>query len=268
MFAEMHDFKTEGSQTIPEDGDDGAQGNNASDPTSSYLGSCRCSKKCNFASRQFDRSPIKKDERSQATAAELRKSFFEIGRLIKLSRRSNLFEVQEDSPIPKLILSIENLIYEKDSNFLLLPVLGLATLCAQPFFLAKEFGVEKARLLLSYSGEFLGQLAGSNSVLTLMKPGAKRGSLAFCEAFEKAEKNESAVHEAKECLAVVKSLGKSRLATPGQMAATLTTLLDFVRYGEEKVNRIRFEHVFQFILLHKPQNVIFYSLVVGRNHTN
>ena len=233
MFAEMHDFKTEGSQTIPEDGDDGAQGNNASDPTSSYLGSCRCSKKCNFASRQFDRSPIKKDDdkRSQAKAAELRKSFLEIGRLIKLSRKSNLFEVQEDSPIQKLYVSIEKLIHETDSKFLLLPVLGLVTLCAQPYLLAKEFGVEKARLLLSYSGEFLGQLAASNSVLTLLKPGAKRGSLAFCEAFEKAEKNESAVQKAKECLAVVKSLCKSRLATPGLMAATLTTLLDFVELG-------------------------------------
>jgi hypothetical protein len=119
------------------------------------------------------------------------------------------------------------------SRYKLISVLGLAAVCAHPHLLAKEFGVDKAQLLLSYSGEFLGQLAASNSVLTLMKPGAIRASLAFCDAFEKAESDESAVHEARarEYLAALKSLCKTQLATPGLLAATLTTLLDFVCLG-------------------------------------
>ena len=239
MFAGTHDFEKEGSQTIPEDGKDRAEAqvNDASDPTSSFLGSCRCFKKINFASRQFDRSPIKKDDdkSTQTKAAELRKSFLELGRLIKDSRKSNLYEVKEESPTKSLLASIGALLLEASpvSRFKLISVLGLAAVCAHPQLLAKEFGVDKAQLLLSYSGEFLGQLAASNSVLTLMKPGAIRASLAFCDAFEKAESDESAVHEARarEYLAALKSLCKTQLATPGLLAATLTTLLDFVCLG-------------------------------------
>jgi len=237
MFADTHDFEKEGPQTLPGDGDDGYtaedKGNDASDPKSSFLGSCRCcKKKTNFASRQFDRSPIKKDDDkgSQAAATKLRKGFLDLGRLIRRSRNENLLMIQDDAgrPIQILYKSMETLIHQTKSRQQLLLVFGLATLCLQRNALCTHFNLDQTRQLLRYSGQFLEQLGASNSVLTLLKPGALRDCFALCDAFDNEEKDGSAMEETNRCLKTVLSLGQPRLATPGPIAATLTTLLQFV----------------------------------------
>jgi hypothetical protein len=60
MFADTLNF--EKPEATPNDADDeqGNKNEDTSNPKSSVAGSCKCCKKINFASRQFDRSPIKK----------------------------------------------------------------------------------------------------------------------------------------------------------------------------------------------------------------
>ncbi len=77
------------------------------------------------------------------------------------------------------------------------------------------FGVCKTHLLLQYTGELLRQLAGSNSVLTLLKPWAIRDCLSFCDAYDETASDESAV-AAMGCLAKLKSLCQPKLATPAR----------------------------------------------------
>jgi hypothetical protein len=235
MFADTLDVERE--EALPDDADDGHNNREknkyASDPKSSILGSCKCCKKnTNFASRQFDRSPIKKNPvGSQANAASLRKQFHDLSSLIKGSRTSKtLFAIQDAStnPISTALKPIEELIFDGQSGqHGLILVLGLARVCAQPNVLCTHFGIDKTKLLLRYTGEFLGQLGGSNSVLTLLKPWAIWDCLALCDAFDSTQTDKSVVVA---CHEKLKSLCQTRLATPGPLAASLTTLLDFVHY--------------------------------------
>ena len=236
MFADTLDIDKE--DTLPDDAADGHNNKETikgtSDPKSSVLGSCKCCKKnTNFASRQFDRSPIKKHEcGSQADAASLRKQLHDLGSLIKSSRVSNLYAIQDEptNPITTAIKQIEDLIFKEDSRHgSLILIVGLAKVCAQPNVLCMHFGLHKTKLLLRYTGEFLGQLGGSNSVLTLLKPWAIRDSLALCDAFQSAHRDQSVIVA---CHKKLKSICQTRLATPGPLAASLTTLLDFVEYDE------------------------------------
>lgn len=225
MFAGTH--YSDNQVTLPDD---------ASDPKSSALGRCICcKKKSNFASRQFDRSPIKKDHdsSSQANAAKLRKEFHDLGCIIKNLRKENLLAIPEagSNPIASALVSIKALICHSQQPQLL-QVLGLVSVCAQPNVLIGRFGEKKTQLLLRYTGEFLGQISGSNSVLTLLKPWAIRNCLALCDAIDRAKSDKSAVEEAEGSLATFKSTCQPQLATPGPLAASLTTLLEFVDLRE------------------------------------
>jgi hypothetical protein len=222
--------------TLPDDADDAHKSKekikDASEPKSSVSGSCKCCKKnANFASRQFDRSPIKKiDGGSQACVASLRKQFHDLGKLIKSSRGLKMYEIQEESTNPIRIAAqrVHTSIVATGKSFGgLMLVLDLAKVCAQPNVLCTQFGVQKTNLLLLYTGEFLGQLAGSNSVLTLLKPWAIRDCLALCDAFDN---HDQALF--KKCHDELKLLCQPRLATPGPLAASLTTLLDFVSHDQ------------------------------------
>ena len=154
--------------TLPDDADDAHKSKekikDASEPKSSVSGSCKCCKKnANFASRQFDRSPIKKiDGGSQACVASLRKQFHDLGKLIKSSRGLKMYEIQEESTNPIRIAAqrVHTSIVATGKSFGgLMLVLDLAKVCAQPNVLCTQFGVQKTKLLLQYTGEFLGQLA-------------------------------------------------------------------------------------------------------------
>jgi hypothetical protein len=168
------------NQATSNDADDeqGNRNEDTSNPKPSVAGSCKCCKKNNFASRQFDRSPIKKYETcSQTTATQLRKEFLELGSLIKSSRTNqNLFAISDGQ-------NVINSAYERVYRLILsdkgelAQVLSLVLVCGQPNLLVDIFGVRKTHRLLQYTGELLRQLAGSNSVLTLLKPWAIRDCL-------------------------------------------------------------------------------------------
>ena len=229
MFADTLNF--EKPEATPNDADDeqGNKNEDTSNPKSSVAGSCKCCKKINFASRQFDRSPIKKNETgSQTTATQLRKEFLELGSLIKCSRTNqSLFAISDGQ-------NAINSAYERVSRLIpsdkgeLARVLSLVLVCGQPNLLVDIFGVRKTHRLLQYTGELLRQLAGSNSVLTLLKPWAIRDCLAFCDAYDGIASDELTVDAAIECLAKLKSLCQPKLATPGPLAASLAILLEFV----------------------------------------
>ena len=230
VFADTQDF--EGRRCKDKD-----QDKDASEQKSSVLGSCKCcTKKMNFASRQFHRSPIKRIDgdggSTQATATSLRKAFHELGRLIKHSRaRDNMFAIsdQENNSVSIAGKKILELIMISSQPQLQL-VLGLVDVCAEPNVLCMQYGIIKTQMLLRYTGEFLMQLSGSNSVLTLLKPGAVRDCLACCDAIDRAlaRSDASSVAAAIACHAAFKSLCQTHYATPGPLAPSLTTLLEFV----------------------------------------
>ena len=151
-------------------------------------------------------------------------------------------------------------------NDLLLP-LRLANVCANPTVLYGKFGLNKTKRLIDYTGTFLKQLAGNNSILTLLKLSAIEPCLKFSDAVTKAE-SESDWSSVMTEHALLQSLFKSRIGTPGPAAHTLCVLLDYFNLDisctiQSEVNMAICESL-HFVAVRAQEVFVLYGLKEGK----
>jgi hypothetical protein len=166
------------------------------------------------------------DPQIRQCANKIRKNFSELGSGILniTAKRQWHIRSEETSDISQNVQALSDLIRSQHSSqsSLLRPLI-LAELCANPKALYDEFQLLKAEKLIQYAGKVLKQLAASNSILVLMKHDAVEKCIQFCNVAKQA----SSGSEIMSHHAVLQSVFKSRLGTPGPAAHTLCFLLDY-----------------------------------------
>ena len=157
-------------------------------------------------------------------AMRLRKGFIALGNLIMGTTAKKDWYCSLSNSIEDQVTAIAVLIKEGSNQLSLLQPLTLAKVCSDPVALCNEFGIEKAKRLMTFGGKLLREIGANNSVVGLLKLNAIDQCFKFCNLAMSAGSDRARVIHEHELL---RTVFKSNIAILSPAAQSLCVLLEY-----------------------------------------